>query len=249
MAITKTETFVDQVVEVIKERIDAGVYAPGQRIPSENELSAELQVSRATTRSAYIKLSTEGVVKRIHGDGTYIRKRIPDLISAQEGVWDFCKLIERQGSQPSIKGLRISQRMPNNAELKALDLAEDEQVVSVRRVIYADKDPVFYSQNVYSADLFDRNIQELDLSLGLNEFTKKYTDQELVSVLMTISLGKGDLEIENVNNKNTNSKDNSLWIKLEEIFYDTDEIPLVYGLTHVQNMILPIWIGLKGFDK
>jgi len=249
MAIKRSESFVDQVVEEIKERIDSGEYALGQRIPSENELSNELNISRATIRSAYIKLSTEGVLKRVHGDGTYVRKRIPDLISAQEGVWDFCKLIEHQGCQPSIKGLRISQRMPNDAELKALDLTADDQVVSVRRVIYADEDPVFYSQNVYSADLFDRNIQELDLSLGLNEFTKKYTEQELVSVLMTISLGKGELEIEDVNNKNTSIKDNSLWIKLEEIFYDTNEIPLVYGLTHVQNMILPIWIGLKGFDK
>jgi hypothetical protein len=83
----------------------------------------------------------------------------------------------------------------------------------------------------------------------LNEFTKKYTDQELVSVLMTISVGKGELEIEDTNKKKTNIKDSSLWIRLEEIFYDTNEIPLVYGLTHVQNMILPIWIGLKGFDK
>ena len=151
MAIKKTETFVDQVVEVIKERIDAGVYAPGQRVPSENELSAELQVSRATTRSAYIKLSTEGIVKRIHGDGTYVRERIPDLISAQGGVWDFNKLIEHQGYQSSMKGLRINHRMPTEVESKALNLAADNQVISIRRVICADEDPVFYTQNVYSS--------------------------------------------------------------------------------------------------
>ena len=249
MTIKRTDSIVDQVVEEIKERISAGEYAPGDRIPSENELSAEFNVSRATTRSAYIKLSAEGVVKRVHGDGTYVRKRIPDLISAQEGVWDFSKMIEHQGFQPSIKGLRITKRTPNESESRALGLKEDQQVVSVRRVIYADQDPVFYSQNVYPANLFDQNIKELDLSLGLNEFTKQYTEQELVSVLMTISAGKGELDIEDIDDKNTKGKEGSIWIKLEEIFYDTDEIPLVYALTHVQNMILPIWIGLKGFDK
>ena len=139
--------------------------------------------------------------------------------------------------------------MPTEVESKALNLAADNQVISIRRVICANEDPVFYSQNVYSAGLFEQDINELDLNLGLYDFTKKYADQELVSVLMTISVGKGELELEDANNKNTNIKDSSLWIKLEEIFYDTNEIPLVYGLTHVQNMILPIWIGLKGFDK
>jgi DNA-binding GntR family transcriptional regulator len=249
MVIKRTESFVDQVVEEIKERIESGEYALGQRIPSENELSTELSISRATIRSAYIKLSTEGVLRRVHGDGTYIRKRIPDLISAQEGVWDFSKLIEHQGYQPSIKGLRITERLPNESESRALDIDADDRVVSVRRVIYADQNPVFYSQNVYSANLFDQNIEELDLSLGLNEFTKQYTDQELVSVLMTISAGKGELGIEDINNKKTADSDDSIWIKLEEIFYDTNEVPLVYAVTHVQNMILPIWIGLKGFDK
>ena len=124
MAIKKTETFVEQVVEVIKERIDAGVYAPGQRIPSENELSAELQVSRATTRSAYIKLSTEGIIKRIHGDGTYVRERIPDLISAQGGVWDFNKLIEHQGYQSSMKGLRINLIFPSVRQIKTISIQD-----------------------------------------------------------------------------------------------------------------------------
>lgn len=249
MAIKRTETFVEQVVKEIKDRINAGVYAPGQRIPSENELSTEMQVSRATARSAYIKLSAEGVVKRIHGDGTYVRERIPDLISAKNGVWDFNNLIENQGYKPSNRGLRINQRVPNEAESKALALSKDDRVISVRRVIYADEDPVFYTQNVYSAILFDQDIHKLDLSLGLYDFTKKYINQELVSVLLTIGAGIGENEIEDIGNYRTNIESNFSWVRLEEIFYDSKAIPRVYGITNVKNLMLPILIGLRGFDK
>ncbi len=249
LAIKRTETFVDQVVKVVKERIATGEHGPGKKLPSENELSRELKVSRATARSAYIKLSAEGVVKRIHGDGTYVRKRIPDLISAKSGVWDFVHLIEHRGFTPSITGFRINQRAPKEGEAKVLDLSMEDSVVSVRRIIYANQDPVFYSQNVYSAKWFNHDIYKLDLNLGLFDFTKKYTDQELASVLLMIGGGLWEDDIADYEDVKMNSDENCFWIRLEEVFYNSEENPLVYGLTYVQNIVLPIRIGLKGFDK
>ena len=253
MEIRRVESFVDQVVEVIRERVATGEYGPGYKLPSENELSRELNISRTTVRSAYIKLSAAGVVKQIHGAGTYIREFVPDLLSAKNAkntVWDFIHLIENQGYKPSIKGLRINQRTAKEAEAKALGLSMKDVVVSVRRIFYADNDPVFYSQNVYSANMFDQDIIKLDLNLGLYDFTKRYTDQELVSVLLTIGGGLEKNDSEEISqNSNLNIEENSFWIRLEEIFYNREEMPLVYGMTYVQNLVLPIRIGLTGFDK
>jgi len=54
------------VVAVLGERIDAGVYVPGARLPSERDMAAEFGVSRSIIRSAISKLVEQGVVEQSH---------------------------------------------------------------------------------------------------------------------------------------------------------------------------------------
>jgi len=248
MEIKRNDSLVDQVVDAIMERLAKGEYHPGQKLPSENELSTELKVSRMTIRSAYIKLSAAGLVKRIHGDGTYLREIIPDMISAKSAnkvVWDFVNIIKNQNHEPAIRGLRVDLRTPSNVEAEALELKEEERVVSVRRIFYADSDPVFYSLNVYSENLFDQDIYTLDPNLGLYDFTKKYTNQELFSVVLMIGSGVEKSDYEDMSEDGLlKIEKNSVWAKLEEIFYNRNEQALVYGLTFYHNIVLPIRIEL-----
>ncbi|MBT9574174.1 MAG: FadR family transcriptional regulator, partial [Pseudomonas umsongensis] len=45
-------SLVDQALEQLRLRINQGVWAVGQRLPTEPELSAELGISRNTVREA-----------------------------------------------------------------------------------------------------------------------------------------------------------------------------------------------------
>ncbi len=47
-------------------------YAVGDKLPNEQQLAAELKVSRSTVREALGVLSTEGVVERRWGSGTFV---------------------------------------------------------------------------------------------------------------------------------------------------------------------------------
>ena len=49
-------------------------YRPGDRLPSEPELAAAYSVSRSTIREALQALETDGVVRRIHGLGTFVNQ-------------------------------------------------------------------------------------------------------------------------------------------------------------------------------
>jgi len=57
---------------IIQRRIRAGKYRPGERIPSERDLAAELRVSQMTMNRALILLEQEGWLHREHGKGTYV---------------------------------------------------------------------------------------------------------------------------------------------------------------------------------
>ncbi len=62
-----------QVANVLRGRVVAGEYAPGDRIPSERELAVEFDISRPTVRQALDVLRVEGVLIAEHGRGVFVR--------------------------------------------------------------------------------------------------------------------------------------------------------------------------------
>jgi len=66
------KTITDQIVESILEQIRKGIYKPGSKLPSQDELSRELEVSRVSIREAMVQLQYMGLIEMRHGEGTFI---------------------------------------------------------------------------------------------------------------------------------------------------------------------------------
>ena len=64
-----------QVRDALRRSLDAGEYAPGQRLPSETQLAAGLQVHRLTVRRAVEELAREGLLQSRQGSGTFVTRR------------------------------------------------------------------------------------------------------------------------------------------------------------------------------
>lgn len=62
-----------QVIEWVRKRMQNGELSAGDRLESENELSAFFGISRQTIRHALELLVQEGVLERRQGSGTYIK--------------------------------------------------------------------------------------------------------------------------------------------------------------------------------
>jgi len=63
-----------QVEDLIISDIEAGIFKHGQRIPSINETSEELLLSRDTVEKAYVHLKKKGVLLAVRGKGYYVNK-------------------------------------------------------------------------------------------------------------------------------------------------------------------------------
>jgi len=61
-----------QVIEIVISDIDSGIFKKGQRIPSINETSEELLLSRDTVEKAYIYLKKKGILSSVRGKGYYV---------------------------------------------------------------------------------------------------------------------------------------------------------------------------------
>jgi GntR family transcriptional regulator len=143
----------DQVVEILLERIASGEYAASSRLPSEAEFAEELNVSRATVRGALSTLEANGVVKRVHGVGTFVRQaqRIANPLNE---VVDYQELITGQGYAFSFHHISAAIKTPSTEVATALQLLQEDQILEVVKAFTADGELLVYTRNRLPVWLF-----------------------------------------------------------------------------------------------
>lgn len=157
-----SRSLVSRVMERIKSDIETGRLLPGQRLPSESELSKQLGVSRATLREALRLLEEEKMVIRRHGVGTFICSR-PVFSGGIGELFSVTDAIEREGQKPGTILLRSSVAEPSEDERKRLSIEPGEKVLTVERVRTADGEPVVYCVDKLPASLLpDGYIKEYE---------------------------------------------------------------------------------------
>src|SRR5437764_11129494 len=67
----------DDAIDKIRELIVSGAWGPGDRLPKESELAAQLGLSRNSLREAVRALSQLRVLEVRQGDGTYVSSLKP----------------------------------------------------------------------------------------------------------------------------------------------------------------------------
>lgn len=73
-----------KIKDHILTHIRSGVWAPGARVPSENELVESFGISRMTANRALRELTSDGFLARVPGVGTFVREALPARTSLVE---------------------------------------------------------------------------------------------------------------------------------------------------------------------
>ncbi|MEC4016693.1 FadR/GntR family transcriptional regulator [Streptomyces sp. H27-D2] len=121
----------DEAIEKIKGMIVSGALRPGDRLPKESELAAELGLSRNSLREAVRALSLIRILDVRQGDGTYVTSLDPQLLlEALSFVVDFHRddtvlefLAVRRILEPA--GTAMAVGRISTAQLDALDAQLD----------------------------------------------------------------------------------------------------------------------------
>ncbi|MEV5547088.1 FadR/GntR family transcriptional regulator [Streptomyces sp. NPDC052309] len=136
----------DEAIEKIKAMIVSGALRPGDRLPKESELAAELGLSRNSLREAVRALSLTRILDVRQGDGTYVSSLDPQLLlEALSFVVDFHRddtvlefLAVRRILEPAATALaapRISEAQLDELDAR-LDALGDEP--SVEELVACD---------------------------------------------------------------------------------------------------------------
>jgi GntR family histidine utilization transcriptional repressor len=104
----------------ILERIAARALREGAQVPSENELTRELGVSRMTAHRALRELTAEGVLRRVQGAGTFVAASKPE--SALFEVRNIAEEIAARGGRHSAEVLQLGIERATTEEAIALEV-------------------------------------------------------------------------------------------------------------------------------
>jgi len=126
-----------------------GIAVPGQPIPSERELMARYQVSRATVRKAIDGLVADGLLHRTQGLGTFaVRPRLETKLH----LASFSQDMRRRGLTPSTQIISIGLDEPPAAVAQWLQLAPGAPAWRLTRVRLADGTPIAHEDGWYPAE-------------------------------------------------------------------------------------------------
>lgn len=121
------------VARALRERIGAGALEPGDRLPSEPELARSLGVSRSSLRAGIALLEEDGLVRRLHGSGTYVSHR-PVVRNDLGRNFSVSSMIAATGVEPGSVGERcVAETAPPHVAA-ALGVGAETPVCALRRV-------------------------------------------------------------------------------------------------------------------
>jgi GntR family transcriptional regulator len=120
-----------QARDLLVKRIVDNVWKPGDALPSEFELAADLGVSQGTVRKALDELEAEKFVVRHQGKGTFVARHDEARI-----LFQFFKLIPDSGDSefPESRILGVAVEAADACTAAALDLRTASRVVRIERL-------------------------------------------------------------------------------------------------------------------
>lgn len=230
MLVTRSKSIVEQVNEIIRQRIHDATYKPGERLPSESELAEEFGVSRATVRTVLAKLSVEGLILRRQGDGTYINERIRDVNTHLGGLWDFSRLIQSSGFSATIQALSVEMTEASEEEARLLTIAPKEKLLLLKRLFFADKTPVILARNLIPQTFLSTPIEEIDGNLHIRAILREYCEQEIAFAVTEIRSADCS-QVKQI----FKLKDQDPILNLRMAFYNKENHPLALGNSYFDD--------------
>lgn len=150
-----------QIAEGLLDQIESGELSPGDRLPSERELSQTLGVNRMTLRRALRLLETQGLLARRRGDGTYVAE--PKIERQAGKLAPFTQSMERRGYAPGARVLTLEKRPAVAAVARELKIPVSAPVYFVRRLRLINQEPVMLERFTTPAHRFP-GLERFDLS-------------------------------------------------------------------------------------
>jgi GntR family transcriptional regulator len=114
-------------------------------LPSETEINAAFQVSRATARASLERLRHEGLITRQSGRGSIVLP--PKVEQPVNELASFSEDMRRRGLRPSYSTFSAETARATEEAAEALKVGDGALAFHIRRLLLADDEPIGMSES------------------------------------------------------------------------------------------------------
>jgi len=141
-----------QIRALIERALDAGEWAPGQAIPSEQDLAIRFGVSQGTVRKAIQALAGDNLVVRRQGKGTFVATHTEETASN----FRFLRIRRNDGraEYPRSRLIDLSRARASAEIARLLSLKTGDPIFLLRRVLEYGGSPAVLDRIALPAALF-----------------------------------------------------------------------------------------------
>lgn len=158
-----------QVAQQLQQLIESGTLAPGTRLENEIALADKFGLSRPTMRQAMQHLVDKGLLARKRGVGTEV---VNNRVRRQVELTSLFEDLKRDDRRPRTEVLSMQTVPAAGTVADALAIEPGTPTVALRRLRYANDEPIAVMHNHLPADLLTLTEDELT-QYGLYELLKR----------------------------------------------------------------------------
>ena len=231
-----------QMANILRSSIAEGEYPPGSRLPSESALAKEHGVSAMTARQAVSVLEEEGLVRRIQGKGTYIRKI---GFSTSSFELESLGMVLADKDNLSVRIVNASVKKKPGTEKDMLGLSPDQPVILVERIIFYRNEPFTLHVSFTEFNPKTPSVESMLDTSVLTElfFLEGYSNFKRGSLrLVPTRLDERDAKLLNMDPGES-------VFKLEHLFYDFENKPAAFGWLLISHEKMPLISRIGIWDE
>lgn len=168
----------DRIADLIR---DEGL-RPGDRLPTEAQLTQRFKISRPALREALKLLEQDVVINVEHGRGRFVSAltavQVDRPITVFESVTD---MVRHYGYSTVNKVVSISEETPDTRVAESLRLAPGDRVIRIERIHLHQDEPILYCIDYMPRSLIAGRLYDIDFSGSLMQLMEEYGNRPRMS--------------------------------------------------------------------
>lgn len=186
---TIKKTLKQQLIDIIVQEIESGVYQVGDILPREIDYQETYGISRITVRAAMAELENRDYVHRIKRKGTVVKsKKVSEPLLKIEG---FTEEMKKRGIIPTTKDAYITVVEADKECSQALGIEEGTPIYELTRIRCINNVPVALFRTYLMYDL-GVSLQNKDYQHSLYDYLRTHHQITMSKVKQSLSASVAD---------------------------------------------------------
>ncbi len=223
-----TRTLVIQLRDRIADLIREQGLAPGDKLPTEAQLTERFRISRPALREALKLLEQDGVIYVEHGRGRFVSAmsavHVERPITVFESVTDMTR---HYGYATVNKVLSIAEEMPDAVTAAQLRLANGERVIRLERLRLHKDEPILYCLDYIPRGIIPSRLYDIEWGGSLLDLLDQYRHRPRMSAATVTAV----MLPEDVVERN-DLRDFGPALLIRETCFNANGVPVVYAVDY-----------------